>query len=197
MLSQHIRWFILVNYWLIASWLGLGLGPRPTIRPRVSVHPGVAAAAMLGLHDLVFADPGADYSRTVSFLLLIRLLTWMTLTLSFVCCINLPINHTYYSLYYCILPFTHACLKLRISAFNKDQWWWWWWSNHAVYAVIACKCLCVSMSITSRCSTKTDKRSIIPIKRSIRVMDFGLSMPNIFMKFERGHPQQRRQNVCG
>jgi len=70
-------------------------------------------------------------------------------------------------------------------------------SNHAVYAVVACKCLCVSMSVTSRCSTKTDKRSIIPIKRSISVMDFGLSMPNIFMKFERGHPQQRRQNVCG
>jgi len=28
---------------------------------RVRVHPGVAAAALQGLHDLVFADPGADY----------------------------------------------------------------------------------------------------------------------------------------
>jgi len=38
-------------------------------------------------------------------------------------------------------------------------------SKHAVYAVVACKCLCVSMSVTSRCSTKTDKRRIILITR--------------------------------
>jgi len=36
----------------------------------VRVHLGVAAAAVRGLHDLVFADPGAVYRQIDSILLL-------------------------------------------------------------------------------------------------------------------------------
>jgi len=44
--------------------------PGPRVRPMVRVDPGVAAAAIQGLHDLVFAGPGADYIRTSLILLL-------------------------------------------------------------------------------------------------------------------------------
>jgi len=49
------------------------------------------------------------------------ILIHVTMTSSFMCCINLRINHSYYSLYYCILAFTHSCRKLHMSTFNKDQ----------------------------------------------------------------------------
>ena len=40
------------------------------VEPKVRVHPGVAAAAVQGLHDLVFAHPGADYNQTTNSLIL-------------------------------------------------------------------------------------------------------------------------------
>ena len=43
--------------------------------------------------------------------------TWMTVTLSFVCCRNLHTNHSHYSLYYCVLAFTHSSQKLRMLSF--------------------------------------------------------------------------------
>jgi len=50
----------------------------------------------------------------------------MTVTSSFISGTNFRINHSHYSLYYCILAFTYSCRKLRMSTFlNKDQWWWW------------------------------------------------------------------------
>ena len=42
------------------------------------------------------------------------------------CSVN-ECNHSHYSLYYCILAFTHSCHKLRMSTCNKDQWCYWWW----------------------------------------------------------------------
>ena len=51
----------------------------------------------------------------------------MTVTLSFVCCINLLIKYSQYLQNCCSFAFTHSCHKLRMSTFNKDQWCYWWW----------------------------------------------------------------------
>ena len=53
--------------------MGLGLELGLEVESRVRVHPGVGAAAVQALHNLVFADPGAVYTRTGSFILLLKL----------------------------------------------------------------------------------------------------------------------------
>ena len=61
-------------------------------------------------------------------------------------------------------------------------------SNHAVYAVVACLRLCMSvcLSVTSRCSTKMVKRKIT-LTTSHDSRDSSFLTPNILVKFEWGH----------
>jgi len=57
----------------IVFWRGetsLGVKVKGQTGPRVTVNPGVAAAAVQGLHNLVFADPEVVYIRTVPISLL-------------------------------------------------------------------------------------------------------------------------------
>ena len=77
----------------------------------------------------VFPDFSVNFRNCRNYNNWVSVYNWVSVSISFVCCtcINLRINHSYYSLYYCILAFTHSCHKLRMSTFNKDQWCYWWW----------------------------------------------------------------------
>ena len=58
-------------------------------------------------------------------------------------------------------------------------------------------CPCLSVSVTSRCSTKTAKRRITQTTPHDTPRDSSFLMPKISAKFDRGHPLRGRQMQVG